>query len=420
MLDLLLKGARLPGQSENREIGIRGGRIVAPEREAREVVDLGGALVTPALVEPHIHLDAVLTVGEPRHNQTGSLFEGIAIWAERVKSLTVEDVKRRVRTVLRWQLANGVQFVRSHVDVCDPELRAVRALIELREEIGDQMVLQLVAFPQQGIMSFEGGEDLMRRAVDMGVDVVGAIPHFELTREYGERSVKFAMALAAEKGLRVDVHCDETDDDHSRFVEVMAAETIRLGMGGRVTASHTTAMHSYNNAYAYRLINNLKRAQMHMITNPMDNSTLQGRFDSYPIRRGHTRVKELLTAGVNVCVGHDSVMDPWYPLGYGDPLQAAFVLAHYGQMSGHDELRTLIDMITVNPAAALGLEGYGLEVGCKADLCAFAAPSEMDAIRLVARRKLVLRGGKVVARTEPARTTVVWDGREEAVDFLKP
>jgi len=306
------------------------------------------------------------------------------------------------------------------VDVCDPELTAVRALLELRQEIGDQIVLQLVAFPQQGIFSFDGGEELMKRAVDMGVDVVGAIPHYELTREYGERSVKFAMSLAADKGLRVDIHCDETDDDHSRFTEVMAAETIRLGMGGRVTASHTTAMHSYNNAYAYRLINNLKRAQMHMVTNPLDNSVLQGRFDGYPIRRGHTRVKELLAAGVNVCIGHDSVMDPWYPLGYGDPLQAAFVLAHYGQMSGHNELRTLIDMITFNPASALGLQDYGLLPGNRADLCAFAAPTEMDAIRLVAPRKLVLRAGKVVARTEPAHTTVVWDGREEAVDYLKP
>jgi cytosine deaminase len=420
LLDLLLTGARLPGQTEIRQIGIRDGLIAAAESDARQVLDLGGALVTSALVEPHIHLDAVLTVGEPRHNETGSLFEGIAIWAERVRTLTVEDVKRRVRTVLRWQLANGVQFVRSHVDVCDPELRAVRALIEIRQEIGDQMELQLVAFPQQGIMSFDGGEELMKRAVDMGVDVVGAIPHFELTREYGERSVKFAMALAAEKGLRVDIHCDETDDDHSRFVEVMAAETIRLGMGGRVTASHTTAMHSYNAAYAYRLINNLKRAQMHMVTNPLDNSVLQGRFDGYPIRRGHTRVKELLAAGVNTCIGHDSVMDPWYPLGYGDPLQAAFVLAHYGQMSGYGELKTLIDMITKNPASALGLEGYGLEPGCKADLCVFAAPTEMDAIRLVAPRKLVVRGGKIVARTEPAQTTVVWDGREEMVDYLKP
>src|SRR6202171_6489010 len=419
MLDLLLKGARIPGESESREIGVRDGRIAEPDAGAREAVDLGGALATPALVEPHIHLDAVLTVGEPRHNESGSLFEGIAIWAERAKQLSVDDVKRRVRTVLRWQLANGVQFVRSHVDVCDPELRAVRALLELRQEIGDQMVLQLVAFPQQGIMSFEGGEQLMRRAVDMGVDVVGAIPHFELTREYGERSVKFAMSLAAEKGLRVDIHCDETDDDHSRFVEVMAAETIRLGMGGRVTASHTTAMHSYNAAYAYRLINNLKRAQMHMVTNPLDNSTLQGRFDSYPIRRGHTRVKELLTAGINVCIGHDSVMDPWYPLGYADPLQAAFVLAPYRQLSGPGELGTLVDMITWNAASALGLEGYGLEPGCRADLVAFAAPTEMDAIRLVAPSQLVLRGGKVVARTEPARHTVVWNGTEEVVDFLR-
>src|SRR3982074_1516621 len=327
LLELLLAGARLPGQVATKQIGIRNGLIAEAETEARQVMDLGGALVTPALVEPHIHLDAVLTVGEPRHNLTGSLFEGIAIWSQRVKDLTVDDVKRRVRTVLRWQLANGVQFVRSHVDVCEPELRAVRALIGLRREIGAQMVLQLVAFPQQGIMSFEGGEELMRRAVDMGVDVVGAIPHFELTREYGERSVKFAMSLAADKGLRVDIHCDETDDDHSRFVEVMAAETIRLGMGGRVTASHTTAMHSYNNAYAHRLINNLKRARMTMVTNPLDNSTVQERFDSYPIRRGHTRVKELLAAGVNVCVGHDSVMDPWYPLGYGDPLQAAAIFA---------------------------------------------------------------------------------------------
>jgi cytosine deaminase len=419
VLDLLLRGARVAGDDGPRDLGIRDGVLVAPEPEAREVVDLAGALVTPPLVEPHIHLDAVLTVGEPRFNQTGSLFEGIAIWAERVQSLTVDDVKSRVRRVLRWQLANGVQHVRSHVDVCDPELRALRALVELREEVGDQLELQLVAFPQQGILSFDGGRDLMRRAVAMGADVVGGIPHFELTREMGVESVKFAFALAAEHGLRVDVHCDETDDDHSRFVEVMAAETIRLGLAGRVTASHTTAMHSYNNAYAYRVVNNIARAGMHMVTNPLDNSVLQGRFDSYPVRRGHTRVKELMAAGVNVCIGHDSVMDPWYPLGYGDPLQAAFVLAHYGHMSGADELRRLVEMITVNPARALGVEAYGLREGAPASLVVFDAPSEMDALRLVPRRRLVLRGGRVVARTEPARTTVVWDGQEEPVDFLR-
>src|SRR5437660_2799903 len=420
MLDLLLKGARLPGELETRDIGIKGGLISELEPEAHHAIDLAGALVTPALVEPHIHLDAVLTEGEPRHNDTGCLFEGIAIWAERLKTLTVEDVKQRARRVLRWQLANGVQFVRSHVDVCDPELRAVRAMVDLRKEIGDQITLQLVAFPQQGILSFDGGQDLMRRAVDLGVDVVGAIPHFELTREYGELSIKFAFDLAANKGLRVDIHCDETDDDQSRFVEVMAAETIRLGMGGRVTASHTTAMHSYNNAYAYKLINNLKRAQMHMVTNPLDNSTLQGRFDSYPIRRGHTRVKELLAAGINVVICLNSVMDPWYPLGYGDPLQSAFVLAHYGQMSGHGQLRTLMDMITWNPASALGLTDYGLEPGCLADLVIFDAPSEMDAIRLVAPRRAVIRAGEIVARTTPAQHFVRWDGADEAVDFLRP
>jgi cytosine deaminase len=251
----------------------------------------------------------------------------------------------------------------------------------------------------------------------LGVDAIGAIPHFEITRDYGERSVRFAMELAAEHGLLVDIHCDETDDEQSRFTEVMAAETIRLGLQGRVTASHTTAMHSYNGAYAHRLIRNVARARMHMVTNPLDNSVLQGRFDSYPIRRGHTRIKELMAAGVNVCIGHDSVMDPWYPLGSGDPLQAAFVLAHYGQMSGHQELLSLFDMITLNPARALGLSQYGLEPGCQADLVVFAAAGEIDALRLQVPRRLVLRRGEIVARTEPSRTTVVWNGNEEPVDF---
>jgi cytosine deaminase len=420
VLDLLLRQARPAGSERSVDLGVRDGKFVPAEGDAAESIDLGGSLVTPALVEPHIHLDAVLTVGEPRHNQSGSLFEGIAIWAERTATLTVDDIKRRVRTVLRWQLANGVQHVRSHVDASDPQLRAVTALTEIRAEVAGQLDLQLVAFPQQGIYGVEGGEQLMREAVSRGVDVVGGIPHFELTREYGERSVHFAMELAAEHGLRVDIHCDETDDDQSRFLEVMAADTIRLGMAGRVTASHTTAMHSYNNAYAYRLINNVKRAGMHMITNPLDNAVLQGRFDSYPIRRGHTRVKELLQAGIDVAIGHDSVMDPWYPLGYADPLQAAFVLAHHGQMSGHAELKKLIDMITIHPARVLGLREYGLAEGDPADLVVFAAPTEMDAIRLVAPRRLVIRGGKVVARTEPRATTVTWDGREEEVDFLKP
>jgi cytosine/creatinine deaminase len=423
VLDLLISNARLPRSTTRASVAIEGGRIVplpagreAPE--ARERIDAGGNLLTPALVEPHIHLDAVLTVGQPRQNLSGSLFEGIAIWGERVRDLNADDVRRRVSQVLRWQVANGVLFVRSHVDVCDPGLTALRALLEVKREFADHITLQLVAFPQQGIQSFPNGETLMRQAMELGADVVGAIPHFELTREYGEQSVKFAVALAHEFNKQVDIHCDETDDEHSRFLEVLAAETIRLNMQGQVTASHTTAMHSYNNAYAGRLIVNVGRAGLHMVTNPLDNAVLQGRFDHYPIRRGHTRIKELLAAGVNVCLGHDSVMDPWYPLGKADPLQAAFVLAHYGQMSGYEEIRTLIDMITVNGAKALGLTDYGIEPGCRADLVLFDAPTESDAVRLMAPRRVVIRGGKVVARTESARQFVTWDGREEPVDFM--
>src|SRR5690348_12840963 len=420
-MDLRLVNARTADRPDPHDLGVHNGRLVEPARaeDADRTIDLGGRLVTPPLVEPHIHLDAVLTVGQPRPNVSGSLFEGIAVWAERAGQLSYEDVQSRVRQILRWQVACGVQHVRSHVDVCDPDLRALRALVDLREQVRGLIDVQLVAFPQQGILGFDGGRDLMRRAVELGADVVGGIPHFELTREDGVESVKFAMALADEHGLRVDIHCDETDDEHSRFVEVMVAETIARGMSGRVTASHTTAMHSYNNAYAYRLINNIARAGLHMVTNPLDNAVLQGRFDVGPIRRGHTRVKQLLEAGVNVCVGHDSIMDPWYPLGYGDPLQAAFVLVHLGHMSGDAELRRLLDMITVNPAAALGLDDYGLRVGGPADLVVFDAPTVAYALRLVAPRYLVMRAGRVVAQTRPAQTTVFWNGVEESVDFLR-
>jgi cytosine/creatinine deaminase len=421
MADMILRNARLVGTQTLTDLGVQDGRFVevGAADSAAETIDLGGRLVTPPLVEPHIHLDAVLTVGQPRPNVSGSLFEGIAVWSERVADLSYDDVRARARQVLRWQLACGVQHVRSHVDVSDPQLRALRALVDLRAETRGLIDLQLVAFPQVGILTFDAGRDLMRRAVELGADVVGGIPHYELTREDGVESVKFAMTLADEHGLAVDIHCDETDDDHSRFIEVMVAETMRLGMTGRVTASHTTAMHSYNGAYAYRLITNIARAGLHMVTNPLDNAVLQGRFDTGPIRRGHTRIKELQAAGVNVCIGHDSVMDPWYPLGYGDPLQAAFVLAHFGQMSGDAELRRLIDMITVSPAAALGIPDYGLQIGGPADLVVFDAPTEADALRLIASRTLVLRGGRVLARSTPAQHTVFWSGVEEPVTFLR-
>ena len=423
-MDLLLRNANLLGSDHPVDVHVSGTTVAAvgPDLTApgAEVLDLEGRLVTPPLVEPHIHLDAVLTVGQPRQNETGSLFEGIAVWAERVRTLTPDDVAARAREVMTWQLAWGVQAVRSHVDVCDPELRALEGLVQVRSEFAGLVDLQLVAFPQQGIYGFPDGDVLMRRAMETGCDVVGGIPHFELTREDGVASVKFVFDLAQEFDALIDVHCDETDDDHARFVEVMAAETIKRGMSGRVTASHTTAMGSYNAAYAYRLINNLRRADLHFVTNPLDNSVLQGRFDVGPIRRGQTRVKELIAAGLNVAVGHDSVMDPWYPLGVGDPMQSAFVMAHYGQMSGASELEYLLEMVTTNPAKALGVDAGGVRAGGPADLVVFDAPTATDAVRRISPRYLVMRGGEVVARTQPAVTEVTAPGHARTLTFLRP
>jgi cytosine deaminase len=422
-MDLIVRRAATLTRPDPVDIGIQGGRIVrvAPAIDARagEEIDAAGRLVTPSLIETHIHLDAVLTVGEPRYNATGSLFEGIEIWGERIKSLSRDDVKRRAGRAITWMLACGVTHIRTHVDVCDPNLTALRALLEVRDEWRDVVALQIVAFPQQGIYSFPDGEALMVEALRLGADVVGGIPHYEWTREYGERDVKTALRLAAEHGLQADLHCDETDDDQSRYLELVAAETIRLGLQGRVTASHTTAMHSYNNAYAYRLIRWMRRAGVHIITNPLDNAVLQGRFDGYPIRRGFTRVKELLANGINVAVGHDSIMDPWYPLGIGDPIQACFVMVHYGHMSGHQDFQTLLEMVTTRAAACFGLTGYGLDEGCEADLVVFDAPAPMDVIRRMAPRTAVVSRGRVVARTTPARSEVLLPGGPQTVTFQR-
>jgi cytosine deaminase len=422
-MDLVIREARVAGADRPVDIGVRDGRIahVGPGLAERGGVELAaeGRLVTPALVEPHLHLDAVLTEGEPRSNRSGSLFEGIEIWAERVKSLTAEDLARRADTALRWLLAHGVTHVRAHVDVCDPGLTAVRALLAVREAWRGVIAIQLVAFPQQGIHSFPDGEQLMVEALELGVDVVGGIPHYEWTREYGERDVKTALALAARYGRPADLHCDETDDDQSRFLEVLAAETIRRGLQGRVTASHTTAMHSYSNAYAYKLIRLARAAGLHFVTNPLDNSVLQGRFDAYPVRRGFTRVKELLRAGVNVAFGHDSIMDPWYPLGVGDPVHSCFVMVHYGHMSGREELEQMLDFVTTRAAECLGLGGYGLAAGMQADLVVFDAPTPVDAVRTLAVRTAVVSRGRVVARTSSPRTTVTLGGRESPVTFLR-
>ncbi|HLI90135.1 MAG TPA: cytosine deaminase [Ktedonobacteraceae bacterium] len=408
--DLIIRRALLHRRSGPVDIAIQDGRFarissdLSPE-SARRTIDARGRLVVPPFINAHVHLDAVLTVGQPRYNSSGTLLEGIQIWSERKPSLSHEDVKNRALEEIRWEVAQGTLHIRSHVDVCDPNLTALRALIEVREEVRDICDLQLVAFPQDGILSFPNGRELMRRAMELGCDVVGGIPHYEWTYQMGVEDVHYAFALAKEFNRDVDCHCDETDDPMSRFTEIMAADTIEQGWQERVTVSHCTAMHSYDNAYAFKLMRLLARAQANVIANPFDNVVLQGRFDTYPKRRGITRVKELLEAGVNVALGHDSIMDPWFPLGRGDMLAAAQLALFLCHMSGYEEINSVLDLITTNAARALRIQDrYGIEEGKPADFLVLDAPSAFEALRLVPARLHVFKGGREVANTMPARS----------------
>ncbi len=404
MMDLIVRNAKLR-DGKVVDIGIKNGVIekIGKVDEKGEIeIDASGKLVSPPFVDPHVHLDAVLTVGDPRYNMSGTLWEGIEIWSERKKKLSHEDVKKRAKEAIRWAAAQGVLKIRTHVDVCDPDLVALKAMLEVKEEVKDIVDLQIVAFPQEGIVSFPDGEKLMRKALELGADVVGGIPHYEFSREDGIESIDIIFSLAKEFDKDIDVHIDETDDDQSRFLEYLASKTIKEKYQGRVTASHTTAMHSYNNAYAFKLFGVLKKAKINIIANPLDNIALQGRFDNYPKRRGMTRVKELLEAGINVGLGHDSVMDPWYPLGRYNMLQVAFVALNVAHMTGYEEMKRIFDAITYNSAKLMRMDDYGLEEGKKADLIVLNAKSDIDAIRLMADVLYVIRNGKVIARNTPA------------------
>ena len=422
-----VRNVRLVGREGLWRIRFDDGKIASVEPDAAAPagaapateLDGEGGLALPPFVEPHIHLDTILTAGEPAWNLSGTLFEGIRRWAERKKTLTAADVKTRARKALSWQIAHGVQFVRSHVDVTDPELTALRALLELREEMRPWVTVQLVAFPQEGICSFPGGAELLEEALRLGADAVGAIPHYELTREHGIRSLEIAFDLAQRYERLVDVHCDEIDDEQSRFLEVVAALAFERGMGRRVAASHTTAMGSYNDAYTARLFGLLERSEISFVANPLVNIHLQGRFDSYPKRRGLTRVKELLAAGINVCFGHDDIFDPWYPLGTGNVMDALFLGLHVCQLMGREEISDSHRLITTNSAATLALgEDYGLAVGRPAGLIVMTADDWYEAVRLRAPVRYSVREARLLAETAPAVATVHLPG-EERIDFRR-
>jgi cytosine deaminase len=420
---LLVQDCTLPDGRSGIDVLAVGDRIVGVGQGLQpppgsQVLAAAGWLLSPPFVDAHFHMDSTLSHGLPRVNASGTLLEGIALWGELKPQLTEEAVAERALQYCDWAVARGLLAIRSHVDVCDSRLVAVRALLEVKRRVAPYLQLQLVAFPQDGVLRSPGALATLQRALDLGVDVVGGIPHFERTMAEGAESVRLLCELAAARGLPVDMHCDESDDPLSRHIETLAFHTQRLGLHGRVTGSHCTSMHSMDNYYVSKLLPLIAEAGVHVVANPLINITLQGRHDTYPRRRGMTRVPELLAAGVNVAFGHDCVLDPWYSFGSACMLEVAAVGLHVAQMTSLAGQRACFDAVTHNAARVLGLEGYGLDVGCRADFVLLQARTPEDAIRLRAQRLAVVTGGALVSRMPEATATLALPGRPERVDFI--
>ena len=421
MHDLVIRNVALVDGRTGHDVLIGDGRIVAVgpalDATATRTLDGGGNLLTAPFVDAHFHMDSTLTYGMPRVNESGTLLEGIALWGELKPSLVQDAIVGRALQYCDWAVARGLLAIRSHVDVCDTRLLAVEALLDVRARVKPYLDLQLVAFPQDGLLRTPGTLANLRRALAMGVDVVGGIPHFERTMADGAESVRILCELAADDGCRVDMHCDETDDPMSRHIETLAYWTSRLGLQGRVTGSHLTSMHSMDNYYVSKLLPLMREADVAAVANPLINITIQGRHDTYPKRRGMTRVPELLAAGITVAFGHDCVMDPWYALGSGDMLEVASMGLHVAQMTSASGMRAAFDAVTAGPARILGLDGYGIAPGCRADCVLLQARDPIEAIRLRAARLAVIRAGDVVAESPPATATLRIQGRPAQVDW---
>jgi cytosine/creatinine deaminase len=410
MLDLLVTNAALPDGRTGMSVAAQGGKIVEVAQglvaPAAETVDAAGYLLSPPFCDPHFHMDSTLTYGNPRVNESGTLLEGIALWGELKPSLVQQDIVDRALKYCNWAVAKGLLAIRSHVDTSDRRLLAVEALLEVKKRVAGYIDLQIVAFPQDGVLRAAGGVDNVKRALDLGVDIVGGIPHFERTMGEGAASVKLLCEIAAERGKLVDMHCDETDDPMSRHIETLAFETQRLGLQGRVTGSHCTSMHSMDNYYASKLIPLIAESGVSVIANPLINITLQGRHDTYPKRRGMTRVPELMAAGVNVAFGHDCVMDPWYGMGSADMLEVAHMGLHVAQMTSRKGIQACFDAVTMNAAGLMHLQGYGIEPGCDASFVLLQAGDVIEAIRLRANRLKVWKRGRLVAETPETKPLV--------------
>ncbi|MHA6532103.1 amidohydrolase family protein [Paenibacillus sp. BAC0078] len=411
--DLIVKNVHLAGDGAGVDIGIRDGRVAGigrlTEATAVETINAEGRLLVPPFVEPHVHLDTVLTAGNPVWNESGTLTEGIEIWSSRKLKLTKEDVITRAERMIRHYLSYGVLHLRSMVDIGDPKLTALEAVMELKERYREQIDIQITAFPQDGIIGCPSNEERMKEALRMGADGVSAVPHLEHTREEGVLSLRKVFDLAERSGAYVHVFCDETDDMNSKFLEVCASLALSTGMGSRVTAAHANASAYYNEPYFQKLMELVKQSGLSIVACPLINSVMQGRYDSFPKGRGIARIKEFHGAGINVALSHDDTRSPFYPLGTGNPLDAAHMAAHLAHMSGRSEMRSLIGMITESGAAAMELEDYSfhggsLKVGAPASFLLFDAKTADDLIRQRLSPRYVFRNGVVLAETLPPVT----------------
>jgi cytosine/creatinine deaminase len=424
MLDLLITNATLPDGRSNMSVAVQGGKITQlaegriTSAQAKESVDAGGHLLSPHFVDPHFHMDATLSYGLPRVNESGTLLEGIALWGELKPLLKADALIERALAYCDWAVAKGLLAIRTHVDTSDPSLLAVDALLEVKKQVAPYIELQLVAFPQDGVLRSRGGVENLKRALDKGVDVVGGIPHFERTMADGAASVKLLCEIAAERGLLTDMHCDESDDPLSRHIETLAYEAQRLGLQGRVNGSHCTSMHSMDNYYVSKLLPLVAESGVSVIANPLINITLQGRHDTYPKRRGMTRVPELMAAGVNVAFGHDCVMDPWYGMGSGDMLEVAHMGLHVAQMTSQKGIQACFDAVTVNAAKVMHLKGYGLEVGCDASFVLLQSRDKIEAIRLRANRLKVWKKGVLLSSTPEVTAALQLPNRPGSTRFM--
>ncbi|MDI3257009.1 MAG: cytosine deaminase [Kyrpidia sp.] len=421
MLDLIVRRVRLPGSECLTDIGIADGIIVKTGEisdSARRELDGCGDLALPPFVESHIHLDTVLTAGVPRWNESGTLLEGVRIWSEYQSGLTRKDVLDRAQKVIEWQMVQGILHVRTHVDISDPNLTALYTLLELRETVSPYMNLQIVAFPQEGLLACPGNQERLEEAARSGVDALGAIPHYEHTREMGVESLRTCFGLAEKYGLMVNVFCDEMDDDQSRFLEVTAALALSSGLKAKVTASHAVALSLYPDAYAVKLFHLLQRAEINVVACPLVNSVMQGRFDRFPKSRGITRLKELWEAGVNVSLGHDDILTPFYPLGTGNMLHAAYMAVHLAHMTGYAEIEETVNMVTTRGAKTLQIEEkYGIEPGKPANLITLPVTSKFDAVRLQPKCRYVISNGRLVARTWPETSELCLHESPSLVEF---